>query len=87
MKAHPPCVAIVTSDFVTTGGMDRANYALAAYLAKQSVPLDLVAHRVASELLTFPNVSFHHVRKPANSYLLGARLRADMGRKVGNAVT
>ncbi len=62
---------LVTGDFVQTGGMDRANFALAEYLAARGEDLHLVAHRVAPELLVYPNVTFHRVPKLANSYLLG----------------
>ena len=76
----------MTGDLVTTGGMDRANYALASYLARQGVPLELVAHRVAPELLSYPNVIFHRVPKPADSYFLGERLLANQGRKVAEQI-
>jgi glycosyltransferase involved in cell wall biosynthesis len=62
---------MVTGDFVKTGGMDRANFALAEYLADCGQELHLVAYHVASELCAYPNVSFHLVPKPANSYFLG----------------
>ncbi|MFK0729847.1 MAG: glycosyltransferase family 4 protein [Gloeotrichia echinulata GP01] len=71
---------LVTGDFVKTGGMDRANFALADYLARQGQQVHLVAHRVANELLTYPNVKFHYVPKVANSYLLGSLLLNWMGR-------
>jgi glycosyltransferase involved in cell wall biosynthesis len=71
---------LVTGDFVKTGGMDRANYALADYLARQGKQVHLVAHRVASELLTYPNVTFHRVLKVANSYLLSSPLLDWIGR-------
>ena len=35
---------LVAADFVKTGGMDRANFALADYLAKQDYPIHLVAY-------------------------------------------
>jgi glycosyltransferase involved in cell wall biosynthesis len=62
---------IVSGDFVKTGGMDRANYALAAYLAARGDEVDLVAHRVAGDLEERPNVTFHRVPKPLGSYMLG----------------
>jgi glycosyltransferase involved in cell wall biosynthesis len=65
---------LVTGDFVRTGGMDRANFALADYLARLEGDVHLVAHRVAQELLTQANVTFHPVPKVANSYLLGGHL-------------
>jgi glycosyltransferase involved in cell wall biosynthesis len=71
---------LVTGDFVKTGGMDRANFALADYLARQGQQVHLVAHRVANELLAYPNVKFHRVPKVANSYLLSSPLLNWMGR-------
>ena len=71
--------AIVTGDFVPTGGMDRANYALADYIARQGYDLQLVAHRVDTVLTKRSNVTVHQVPKPLNSYLLGAPLLARKG--------
>ena len=71
---------LVTGDFVKTGGMDRANFALADYLARQGQHVHLVAHRVANELLAYPNVKFHRVPKLANSYLLSSPLLNWIGR-------
>lgn len=71
---------LVTGDFVKTGGMDRANFALAEYLAKQGEQVHLVAHRVADELLVYPNVKFHQVPKIVNSYLLSSPLLNQIGR-------
>lgn len=71
---------LIAGDFVATGGMDRANLALASYLARQGGPLRLVAHRVAEELLSFPNVRFVRVPKPAGAYMLGEPLLDVVGR-------
>jgi len=71
---------IVTGDFVTTGGMDRANFALVDYLARCGNPLHLVAYRVDQDLLKYPNVIFHRVPKIANSYLLSNPILDYMGR-------
>jgi glycosyltransferase involved in cell wall biosynthesis len=67
-------VAIVSGDFTQTGGMDRANYALADYLARQGGSVHLVSHRVADGLRSYPNVIVHQVRKPLRSYYLGEPL-------------
>jgi glycosyltransferase involved in cell wall biosynthesis len=66
---------------VTTGGMDRANYALASYLARQGHVVHLVAHRVAEDLQALPTVRFHRVAKPLRSYLLGMPLIKWAGQK------
>ena len=73
---------LITGDFVKTGGMDRANYALADYLARQGATVHLVAYRVAPDLLAYPNVQFHPVPKPANSYLLAEPLLNYIGQRV-----
>ena len=74
---------LVSGDFVCTGGMDMANYALASYLARSGVAVHLVAHRVAPELAGLPGVSWHRVVKPLNSYLLGSPLLDRVGRRWG----
>jgi glycosyltransferase involved in cell wall biosynthesis len=61
----------VTGDFVKTGGMDRANHALAEYLLRRGDEVHLVAYRVDPGLLSWPNTVFRRVPKPLNSYLLG----------------
>ncbi len=71
---------LIAGDFVATGGMDRANLALASYLARQGGPVRLVAHRVADELLGFSNVRFVRVPKPAGAYMLGEPLLDAVGR-------
>jgi glycosyltransferase involved in cell wall biosynthesis len=71
---------LIAGDFVATGGMDRANLALASYLARQGGPVRLVAHRVADELLGFPNVRFVRVPKPLGAYMLGEPLLDAVGR-------
>ncbi len=78
--------SIVTGDFVPTGGMDRANYALADYVARQGGDLHLVAHRVDPVLSDRSNVTVHQVAKPLNSYLLGAPLLARKGVEIGATV-
>lgn len=74
---------LVTGDFVTTGGMDRANHALASYLASQGGEVELVAHRVAPELVAHSNVTFHRVPKPLGSYFLGSLPLAWAGARAG----
>ena len=64
-------MVIVTGDFVKTGGMDRANYALADYVSRQGGAVELVSHRAAPELTERPNVTLRQVPKPLGSYVLG----------------
>jgi glycosyltransferase involved in cell wall biosynthesis len=78
-------VVIVAGDFVLTGGMDRANYAVAEYLSGQGHRVELVAHRVARELAALPGVSFRRVPKPLDSYMLGEPLLDHLGRRAVSA--
>ena len=77
--------ALVTGDFVRTGGMDVANFHLARHLASRGGEVHLVAHRADAELLAMPGVVMHRVAKPLNSDLLGARLLAREGARWGRA--
>jgi glycosyltransferase involved in cell wall biosynthesis len=84
---------IVTGDFVKTGGMDRANYALADYISRQfngqgtdAPQLHLVAHRIDPTLKSSPTVQWHQVKKPVNSYFLGSFLLAQQGQQVARTV-
>ena len=72
---------LVSGDFVKTGGMDRANYALASYLAGRGDGVRLVAHRAAADLLARPGVTLRRVPKPLGSYLLGEPLLRSAGRR------
>jgi glycosyltransferase involved in cell wall biosynthesis len=81
---RPPWV-IATGDFVRTGGMDAANFALASYLARTGRDTHLVAHRVDPELAALPDIHVHRVPRPFGSHLLGfpllrkrARLASDV---------
>lgn len=67
--------------------MDKANFALADYLARQGKPVHLVAYRVAPELLAQSNVTFHPVAKLANSYLLSSPWLNWVGRSQAQHIT
>jgi len=71
--------AIVAGDFVKTGGMDRANYALASYLSRRNEDVTLIGYRADSELAANRNVRFRAVTKPKNSYTLAAPVLASTG--------
>jgi glycosyltransferase involved in cell wall biosynthesis len=71
---------LVAADFIKTGGMDRANFALADYLAKQNYQVHLVAYQVATELLNYSNITFHQVPKLLNSNFLSGPLLDRFGR-------
>jgi len=67
----PSRYLLVSGDFVKTGGMDRANYALASHLARRGDEVHLVAYRAGEDLLQHENLTLHQVTKPLGSYLLG----------------
>jgi glycosyltransferase involved in cell wall biosynthesis len=77
---------LVTGDFVRTGGMDMANLALASHLALQGNEVHLVTHRAAEDLISNPNIQFHRVSKPMNSYFLGEPLLDRKGRAVAQSI-
>jgi glycosyltransferase involved in cell wall biosynthesis len=64
--------------------MDRANLALAQYLAKTNdkSKVHLVGHRISETLLQFPNIKFHKVPKPLHSNWLGEPLLNLYGKSV-----
>ena len=67
---------VASGDFTTLGGMDRANHALAAYLAGSGREVHLVAHRVSADLATGPHVHVHLAPRPFGAHLVGAPLLA-----------
>jgi glycosyltransferase involved in cell wall biosynthesis len=73
---------LVSGDFTTLGGMDRANHALARYLAANGRDVHLVAHRVAADLAAMPGVTVHRVPRPGGAHLAGAPLLARRAARV-----
>jgi glycosyltransferase involved in cell wall biosynthesis len=71
-----PAWLIAAGDFVRTGGMDAANFALAGYLARIGRETHLAAHRVDPELRRLPGIHAHWVPRPLGSHLLGFPLLA-----------
>jgi glycosyltransferase involved in cell wall biosynthesis len=78
--ATPPWV-IVSAAFVTTGGQDRANLALASYLARRGEQVHLIAHRIDLELAAQPSLTYHHAPRPFRSDLLGEPFLRRLGRR------
>jgi len=79
---------LVSGDFTTWGGMDRANYALAWYLADGlGVSVHLVAHGVAEPLASHRNVTWHRVDKPFGRYGLASPVLASRGRRVARELS
>jgi glycosyltransferase involved in cell wall biosynthesis len=73
---------VATGDFAAHGGMDRANYALASWLAAHDGDVHLVAHRVDADLASRPGVTVHRVARPFGAHLLGAPLLARAASRV-----
>ncbi|MDZ4688723.1 MAG: glycosyltransferase family 4 protein [Planctomycetaceae bacterium] len=76
---------IVTGDFSRTGGMDRANLALAERLAERDIPVHLVCHAADERLVEHPLVTLHQAPRPAGmhfpaSFLLSRTARSVAGR-------
>jgi glycosyltransferase involved in cell wall biosynthesis len=67
---------LVSGDFTTLGGMDRANHAQAAFLARRGHEVHVVAHRVAEDLRRLRGVHPHVVNRPMGAHLAGAPLLA-----------
>ena len=78
--------ALVSGDFVKTGGMDRANHALAMYLAERGDEVHLAAYRIAADLQARKNVTFHRVAKPLNSYFLAEPVMHWSARRVAQRI-
>jgi glycosyltransferase involved in cell wall biosynthesis len=75
----------VAGDFRPTGGMDRANYHLASYLAGSlGRPVSLVAHHVAAPLAEHPDVRVYSVARPFGSHALAEPLLDLTGRWVAS---
>lgn len=79
--------AIITGDLVKTGGMDRANYALADYLARRGNKTHLIAFRAADELLARPGMVLHRVSKPFGSYTAALPLLHRAGRRLAREIS
>ena len=77
--AHP--WLLVAGDFTPLGGMDRANHALALYLASSGRDVHVVTHRAWPDLASRPTVSVHLVRRPFGRHLLGSPMLALAGRR------
>lgn len=62
---------LVAAGFHQRGGMDKANFALAHYLAESGRKVHLVSHDVDDALRAMPGVKLTLVKPPANSIFLG----------------
>jgi len=82
---QPPWV-IVSGDFNRKGGMDRANFALADYVASQGGKVFLVTHSADPELSSNPMVKVHLVPRPGGSVTLSSPFLDYSGRSVARKV-
>jgi glycosyltransferase involved in cell wall biosynthesis len=78
---------LIAGDFRKTGGMDKANLALAEFLVEQGGCVHLVCHSVDTDFAKNPLVTVHPVPRPAGSHLLGRPLLDLLGRRVARKVT
>src|SRR4051812_10902774 len=62
---------LVAADFVKTGGMDRANYAVADYLTRRGTDVILVSHRVSTDLAGRSNARWQRVPRPFGLDVVG----------------
>ncbi len=77
----PPWL-LISGDFTPLGGMDRANHALAMYLARRDgAEVHLVTHRAWHDLESQPSVHIHHAPRPRGSHMLGIPFLAITGRR------
>jgi len=67
---------LASGDFTTLGGMDRANHALASYLARRGNAVRLVAHRIDPALAGTAGIEPRLVPRPFGAHLAGAPLLA-----------
>lgn len=86
-SVHQPIYIIVAGDFVQTGGMDAANFALARYFADAGASVHLVAHRVSRDLSSHRAVQWHRVARPLGSDILGGPLLERAARRVARQLS
>ncbi len=86
MNQIPEQWVLVAGGFHRKGGMDRANAALATFLASRGHRVHLVSHEIAPTLTTMAGVTTHIVAKPGGSYFLGDWMLHRQGRLVARAV-
>jgi glycosyltransferase involved in cell wall biosynthesis len=78
---------LVSGDLTTHGGMDRANYELAWHLAERAgAQVHIVAFHVESPLAEHPNVVWHRVAKPLNSYTMAEGILRRTGKRIARSL-
>ena len=76
---------LVSGDFTPYGGMDRANFALAKYLARVRTTagaVHLVSHRVSPELAALAGVHVHTASRPLGIHTLGEPILRSTARRL-----
>jgi glycosyltransferase involved in cell wall biosynthesis len=76
---------LVAGGFHQHGGMDKANYALAALLASRGHLVHLVTHDVDPILATHPRITVTRVDRPAGSFFLGDWMLGRRGKAIARA--
>ena len=76
---------LVAGGFHQHGGMDKANYALAALLSSRGHPVHLVSHDVDPCLRAHPQITVTQVDRPAGSFFLGDWLLGLRGKAIARA--
>jgi glycosyltransferase involved in cell wall biosynthesis len=77
---------IVAGGFHSSGGMDRANAALASYLLASGIPVHLVGHEIDPELGEHPLATASVVPRPKGMPGVAERLLARRGTRVARRV-
>jgi glycosyltransferase involved in cell wall biosynthesis len=85
MITAPEPWVLVAGGFHQSGGMDKANSALAEYLVSRGHPVHLIAHEVAPCLAAHPRVTVTRVGKPGGSYFIGDWLLGLRGKAAARA--
>ena len=76
---------LVAGAFLKTGAQDRANYALASFLAQRGDSVHVVAHSVG-DTLQGATLSRHIARRPIRSDLLGEPFLSRLGRRTASGL-
>ena len=77
---------IVAGGFHRSGGMDKANLALAEHLVSVDIPVHLVSYSIDEKLASHPLVICETVARPGGIYAIGDQLLNLKGRAVAKRV-
>lgn len=86
-EGAPAPWVLVAGGFHRNGGMDKANLALAQYLAEQGTPVHIVCHTIDRDFARHPLATVHLAPRPAGSFFLGRPMLDLKGRRVASRVT